>query len=433
MNFEDAQQYLNNSYGSGKKKGLGAMAQALEILGNPQDDLKIIHVAGTNGKGSFCAMMASILAEAGYRAGCFISPHLEVFNERFTINGQMISDDDFAACMGKVVTASRKLFGDDDCFSYFEILTLLAFVYFYERQVDFLLLEVGIGGRLDATNVIKSPLLAVIMSIGMDHMEILGNTIEEIATEKAGIIKENCPVVLYPDVDVVYNKIASIATTRNAKIYNADEIEVEMTAATPNVTEFFASNEKLSKTCFTLNLAGRHQLQNARVVIAAALALNEAGCKITTHAMQQGLASVQWHGRMEIVSESPIIILEGAHNLQGAQAAAQSMATLFADKEITLVMGILADKEYQEIVQTLAAPAAKIIFTKPVYDFRAAPPTELAKTFGASPKKVLIEEDCFTALKKAIEITKDDGVIFCSGSLYLVGDLRKFIKEGKHD
>jgi len=431
MNFDDAQQYLNNSYGSGKKKGLEAMAQALEILGNPQDALKIIHVAGTNGKGSFCAMISAILEEAGYRAGSFTSPHLEVFNERFTIGGQMISDDDFAACMGKVVDASRVMFGDDDSFSYFEILTLLAFVYFHNQKVDILLLEVGIGGRLDATNVIKSPLLAVIMAIGMDHMEILGNTIEEIATEKAGIIKENCFVVLYPDVDVVYNKIAGIAASRNAKIYNASDIELEVMKATADGTELFIKHDYFYRIRFKLSLAGHYQLENARAVIAAALALNEMGYEITPQAIQHGLANVLWHGRMEIVSKNPMIILEGAHNLQGAQAAAKNMATLFGDKEVTLLMGIMADKEYDEIVQTLAAPATKIVFTKPVYDFRAAQPIELARVLGESPKQVIIEEDCFVALKKAIEITKDDGIIFCSGSLYLVGDIRGHVIEGR--
>jgi len=433
MNFDDAQRYLNDSYGSGKKKGLEAMAQALEILGNPQDTLKIIHVAGTNGKGSFCAMMAAILEEAGYRTGSFTSPHLEVFNERFTIGSRMISDDDFAACMGKVVDASRVMFGNDDGFSYFEILTLLAFVYFCEQAVDILLLEVGIGGRLDATNVIKSPLLAVIMAIGMDHMEMLGNTIEEIATEKAGIIKENCSVVLYPDVDVVYNKIAGIATARNAKIYNAGEIEFEVAQAKASGTEFLINNDYFDKTNFKLSLVGHYQLENARVVIAAALALNEMGYEITSQAIQHGLANARWHGRMEIVSENPMIILEGAHNLQGAQAAAKNMSTLFDGKEVTLLMGIMADKEYDEIVRTLATPAIKIVFTKPVYDFRAAQPAELTKALGESHKQVIVEEDCFVALEKAIEITKEDGIIFCSGSLYLVGDIRKYIKEGKHD
>ena len=432
MTFNDARQYLLNSYGSGRKKGLEAMAQALEILGNPQENLKIIHVAGTNGKGSFCAMMGAILAQAGLRAGCFTSPHLETFHERFTINGEKINDEDFAECLTKVADASRTIFGDDDGFSYFEILTLVAFVYFNAKQVDVLLLEVGIGGRLDATNVIKSPLLTVIMSIGMDHMEILGDTVEQIAAEKAGIIKENCPVGLYPNIDLVYNIIADIAMSKNAKIYDTREIDLELTKTTPHLTAFFAKQEYFDKIYIELSLVGHHQLQNSRVAIAAAAALNHAGYTITAAHIQSGLASVHWQGRMEIVSENPTIILEGAHNLQGAQAAAKSIKTLFADKEITLVLGILADKEYGDIVRTLAEPAKKVVFTKPVYDFRAAAPNELAKALGTTTaKEMLTEDDCYAALQKAIEITKADGVIFCAGSLYLIGDLRKFIKEGK--
>ena len=431
MTFEDAQQYLLDSYGSGKKKGLAAMAQALEILGDPQEKLKIIHVAGTNGKGSFCAMMAAILAQAGLRAGCFTSPHLETFNERFTINGQMISNGDFAACMDRVVTASRQMYGDDDGFSYFEILTLVAFVYFWYKQVDIMLLEVGIGGRLDATNVIKSPLLAVIMSIGMDHMEILGDTVEQIAAEKAGIIKENCPLVLYPNADLVYNIIADISMSKNSKIHHAKDITLEVTKTTPRKTAFCAKHEYFDSICIELNLVGHHQLQNAGVVIAAVNALNDAGYDISPKDIKRGLANVHWHGRMEIVHESPMVVLEGAHNLQGAQAARHSMETLFADSQITLVMGIMADKEFGDIVRTLAAPAKKVVFTKPIYDFRAAVPDDLAKTLGPSTKEIFIENDCHAALKKAIEITDNiNGVIFCTGSLYLVGDLRNHIKEG---
>ena len=434
MTFEDASQYLLDSYGNGRKKGLGAMARALEILGNPQDAMKIVHVAGTNGKGSFCAMMASILAEAGLRAGCFTSPHLETFLERLAINGQMINNDDFAACMSKVVAASRIMYGDDDGFSYFEILTLVAFVYFYEARVDILLLEVGIGGRLDATNVIKTPLLSVIMAIGMDHMETLGDTVEKIAAEKAGIIKENCPVVLYPNVDLVYNIFADIATEKNAKVYDARAIEFDLTENTPFKTAFFANQEYFDKIYMELSLAGHHQLLNAGVAIAAVAALNDAGFNITAAHIKGGLANVHWHGRMEIVHENPIIMLEGAHNLQGAQAASKNMEMLFEGKEITLIMAIMADKEYGEIVRTLAAPTKKVVFTKPYYDFRAASPDSLAEVLGDSPKEIFIEYDCHAALKKAMEITRADGVIFCSGSLYLVGDLRKGIKEGKiHD
>lgn len=431
MTFEQAKQYLLDSYGGGKKKGLGAISRALEMLGNPQDSLKIIHVAGTNGKGSFCAMMAAILEEAGLRAGCFISPHLEIINERFTINGKMISDADFAACIGKVDAATRAIYGGDDTFSYFEILTLAAFVYFREKNVDILLLEVGIGGRLDATNVIKSPLLCVIMAIGMDHMEILGDTIEQIAAEKAGIIKENCPVVLYPNVDLVYNIIAGIAMAKNARIYDAGQISPEIISKSSKMTKFAVRHEYFDKISIELCLAGHHQTQNACVAIAAAAALNDAGYEISGAHIQQGLANVKWHGRMEIVGENPTIVLEGAHNLQGAAAAANSMEALFGGREITLVAGILADKEYDDIVRALVAPAKKVVFTKPDYDFRAAQPEDLAKSLGASDKEIYIEEDCRRALRKAIEITAAEGVIFCTGSLYLMGDLRTHISHIK--
>ncbi|MCL2573708.1 MAG: bifunctional folylpolyglutamate synthase/dihydrofolate synthase [Defluviitaleaceae bacterium] len=432
MTIETAQQYLLESYGNGKKKGLEAMSQALGLLGNPQDDLKIIHVAGTNGKGSFCAMMAAILRESGLQTGCFISPHLEVFNERFTINNEMISDSDFAECISKVVEVSRAIFGDNDTFSYFEILTLVAFIYFQQKQVDICLLEVGIGGRLDSTNVIKSPLLSVIMSIGMDHMEILGDTVELIATEKAGIIKENCPVVLYPNDDLVYNIIADIAMSKNAKIHSARDIDLKVSKTTPQATFFSIYHEYFGTANIELNLVGQHQLQNASVVMAAAVALRDVGISIDAEHIKRGLSKVYWPGRMEIVNENPVIILEGAHNLQGAQAAAHSMKTLFADKEITLVMGIMEDKEYNEVVKTLVSPASKVVFTKPKYDFRAATPAALAEVLGRdAPKDMHIEDDCHMALQKAIEITDNkNGVIFCSGSLYLIGDLRSFVKEG---
>jgi len=294
-----------------------------------------------------------------------------------------------------------------------------------------LLLEVGIGGRLDATNVIKSPLLAVIMSIGMDHMEILGDTIEQIAAEKAGIIKENCKAVLYSNPDLVYNIIAEIALAKNTKIYAASQISLEIMSQSPVLTKFIACGEYFDKIYIELSLAGQHQLENARAVLAAICALNDAGYAITPAHIKQGLANVQWFGRMEIAHENPMIILEGAHNLQGATSAAHSMSNLFKGRQITLVLGILADKEYGDIVRTLAAKADKIIFTKPIYDFKAATPNDLALALGETTKEVYVIENCHEALQKAIKITNNNNVIFCSGSLYLIGDLRMHIKEGK--
>jgi len=429
MTFESAWEYLKASWIGGRKKGLEKMAEALRILGNPQDTLKIIHVAGTNGKGSFCAMMGSVLTEAGYTVGCFTSPHLETVHERFAINGQMISDEDFGRCMGKIAETNRAMFGDDDGFSFFEILTLLAFVYFRDKAVNVLLLEVGIGGRLDATNVIESPLLTVVMSVGMDHMEILGETIEEIAREDAGIVKENCPLVLYHNPDVVYNEITNIAATKNVKIYHASDMTIRLHKLTSRGTVFTAQHEYFGKIRIQLSLIGYYQLQNVAAVLAAAVALIDAGFDVAPEAVQRGLAKAKWPGRMEIVGQNPLIVLEGAHNLQGAQAARKNIDLLFADREITLVMGILDDKEYHEIARTLSETVTKIIFTKPAYDSRAVPPLQLAKVLEKNGKDLFVEGNVSQALAKAMEITDAEGVIFCSGSLYLIGDIKTHIKE----
>ena len=426
MTFEEAKQYLFDSWRVNNKKGLEALKKALALLGDPQEKLKIIHVSGTNGKGSFCAMMTSVLAAEGYAVGKFTSPHLETFHERLMINDVMISDEDFAWHMGRIADVTRMMHGTESTFSFFEIFTMLAFDYFCEKSVDFVLLEVGIGGRLDATNVIKSPVLTVVMSIGMDHMEILGNTIEEITREEAGIIKENCPVVLYPNSPVVYNIVTEMAKAKNAKIYHGRDVEMDATEISIGGSTFYARHEYFGRICIKLSLMGQYQLRNATCAIAGVAALNEAGFYVSVQSLQKGLKDAKWGGRMEICAENPLIILEGAHNLQGAQAAAENMKTLFDGKQITLLVGILKDKEYEAVVQTLAARANKVVFTKPLYDFKAVPPEVLAEAAqNWEGKEVYVVENCLEALEKAREITAADGVVFCSGSLYLVGDIRK--------
>ena len=428
MDYNQAQAYLTASYEKGKKKGHDKMKAALEILGNPQNNLKIIHAAGTNGKGSFCAMLGSILQKAGFKIGFYSSPHLELINERFTINGQLISDWDFAKCMSKIAHVDKLLFNDSG-FSYFEILTLLAFVYFNESAVDILLLEVGIGGRLDATNVLESPLLSVIMSIGMDHMDILGNSIEQIAKEKAGIIKKDCPLALYPNTNAADGIIKQIAIENNAKIYHAADINISNARFGIDGTKFTASHASFGNIEISLSLIGRYQLQNAATCMAAVIALNDLGYSISPKHMQMGFCDVYWPGRMEIIDTHPTIVLEGAHNKEGAMAAAKNIQELFKDKEITLVMGILDDKEYEDIVRILAAGCNKIIFTKPIYDFRAVPPHDLAVALKGINAEMIVEENCHSAIEIAKSITIEDGIIFCTGSLYLIGDIRKYVKQ----
>ncbi|MCL2169331.1 MAG: bifunctional folylpolyglutamate synthase/dihydrofolate synthase [Defluviitaleaceae bacterium] len=411
MTIEQAQEYLETTYSAGRKKGIGAIRQALSKLGEPHKQLKIIHVAGTNGKGSFCAMMANVLKTAGFRAGMFTSPHLERMNERFSINGADISDADFVRILQMVISVSNEMFGRDDGFTFFEIFVLIAFVYFHEMSVDFFILEVGIGGRVDATNVVESPILSVIMAIGMDHMEILGDTIEEIAKEKGGIIKKNCPVVLYDDQVLVYNIFSEISGNLNAKIYHGRDVSMDG---------------------MEIGLLGEHQRKNAQVVIAACQALWDMGVHISFAHIKEGLATSRHAGRMEIISYEPKIILEGAHNLQGAQALAHSMRTIFADVEITLIMGILKDKEHHEIVNTLAPHAGRVIFTKPHYDFKAQQPEVLAAVLEANMENHVVQ-NCIEALQLAKNLTPTDGIIICTGSLYLIGDIRKFLRGDVND
>ncbi|MCL2854495.1 MAG: bifunctional folylpolyglutamate synthase/dihydrofolate synthase [Defluviitaleaceae bacterium] len=409
MTYEQAQEYLINSYGAGRKKGMDAVAQALAALGDPQDKLKIIHVAGTNGKGSFCAMMASILREAGYNVGMFTSPHIEVMEERFDINGQLISHDDFVDVLEKVAKISQDMFEDGDCFSFFELLTIMAFVYFQKQGVDFLLLEVGIGGRLDATNVISKPFLTAIMRIGFDHMEILGNTLTQIAAEKGGIIKENVPLALYDDVDMVYNVFKKMAGDKNVKIYHAKNMGL--------------GNLEVS-------LLGEHQRENARVVLSACAALMDLGVNLRPEHIRYGLKNARHPARMEIMGENPTLILEGAHNLQGALACACNMRQMFAGQEITVLIGILKDKEIGEIVTALTGFASRVVFTRPMYEFKAATPQELQLSVNLDDDHMeqYVEEDCIKALHLAQKITPADGVILCTGSLYLMGDIRKYLR-----
>lgn len=409
MNMQQAQIYLETTYCPGRKKGLQAVEQAVLRLGVNQDEMKIIHVAGTNGKGSFCAMMSSVLDCAGFRVGTFTSPHLERLNERFVINGVQISDDDFLRILQDVIAVSNEVYGQDDGFTFFEIFVIIAFKYFYEQSVDFFVLEVGIGGTVDATNIVKSPILSAIMSIGMDHMEILGNTLEEIARQKGGIIKHNCPVCLYDDQAVVYNIFKGIASQHGAQIYHARDAKLDE---------------------FEVALLGEHQLKNAAVVVAGCKALNDAGFAISSAHIKEGLKNARHPGRMEIIAKHPLTILEGAHNMQGCQACASYMREAFADRHITLVIGILQGKEYKEIVNTLADIAHTIIFTKPIYDFKANQPSELAAALLPTQKQVYVIDNCLQAIKQAKEVTPPNGVILVTGSLYLIGDIRSFYTGG---
>ena len=357
----------------------------LKKLGNPEKQLKVIHVAGTNGKGSVCAMLSSILKESGYKTGMYISPHLKDFKERFLINNKKISEKDIVKYFQKV-----KPFITSQTF--FEVITAMAFLYFKEKNIDFLVCEVGLGGRLDATNVI-TPLISIITNIGLEHQEYLGETIEEIAYEKAGIIKNKIPVITgtYGSALKVIKKTAQ---KKNAKLY---------------------PDGKPIKG-FSLKLKGEFQLKNASIAIESIKALNRYhNLKISKKAIKNGLLKTTWHGRLEFLSKN--ILVDCAHNLDAIKALKKELIKI-KHKKLYLIIGILKDKDYKSMLKELTPLADEVILVKPKIP-RALDPDILAKHV----KHSIIIQDTKKALKYAKNIAKKDDLILVTGSIYVVGEV----------
>ncbi len=422
MNYLESLKYIEEIEFFGSKPGLERISVLMNKLDNPQDSLKFIHVAGTNGKGSTTAMLTYILKENGYKVGTYTSPHLETYNERFMINGENISDEDFAKCVSVVKEVCETL---SDKPTIFEVLTAVAFKYFYDKKVDFVVLEVGLGGRFDATNIIKNPVLSVITSISFDHVEYLGDTLEKIAYEKAGIIKESCPTVLYRQSDEVKNVIEAVCKDKSSKLFYAENEKIEVLEQKISGTKFNIGNEFISLENVKITLMGDYQIKNSALVLTACGALRKCGIKLEDDLILKGIEKAKWHGRMEIVDSSPMVLLDGAHNTDGITMLSKSLKKYFSDKKITLVVGILGDKEYMKMVETIAPLAAKIVFTEP----RSARKWHLdeLECLNFDDKNIYKESDIKKAVEKAYEITAKDDVICCAGSFYLIGEIYKIV------
>lgn len=429
MNYADALKYIDSIYGLGSDLGLGRVEVLMEKMGNPQERIKVIHVAGTNGKGSCCAMLSNIFIEQGYKVGVYTSPHLEEYNERYTINNVRIKNDEFAKQMSLVKASCDELVAEGEITqpTVFEVITAIAFNYFAEQKVDYLILEVGLGGRFDATNVIHKPVLSIITSISMDHMEFLGNTLSSIAFEKGGIIKENCPVVLYSQCDEVYEAIKKIAEERKANLYFAKEKGTTILSQDITGTIFDIQNEYLSYKGINLGLLGDYQINNAATVLLACKALNENGVKISDKSIFAGLRKAKWSGRMEIVGKDPIVMLDGAHNIDGIHMLAESLQRYFSNKKLTLLIGILGDKEYEKMIEMLLPLASKIVLTEP-NNSRKWDVDALTETIMNFKVETYREKDIEKAYDLAKRITAKEDVLCCAGSLYLIGELYKLAR-----
>ena len=398
--------------GGGAKKdyfSLDAELMLLEKLDKPQNKLKYVHIAGTNGKGSTTSYLACILNEASVVTGAFTSPFLYRYNEMFKVNGEDISDVDFAKVFSEVKPAYDELAADGVFVSEYEFLTVMAFMYFLKKGCEIVLLEVSMGGRMDTTNVIPAPLVSIITPISYDHMTILGNTLTEIACEKAGIIKPGTVVVSATQEPEVQKVLRDTCQSVNALL---DFVEPAQIISRDIHGQRFGVSEGLQ---YETTMLGTYQIDNAAVAIAAARKLTEKGYHITEESIRKGIANTKWFGRFTLLSDNPPVVIDGGHNRQGAKVLRESLETYFPGKKITFVLGILADKEVDVIIETLA-PIMKKCYTVAVPNPRTMEPQVLA---GMIQERGIEAEPLDS--KSTIEDIKNQSDVVClAGSLYLI-------------
>jgi dihydrofolate synthase/folylpolyglutamate synthase len=409
--------------------GLERITSLLEQLGNPQSELKVIHVAGTNGKGSVCKFISSILQKAGYTVGLYLSPHVERFSERIVVNDQEISEEDLAMLVAQVRPLAEEMKQNNNTPTFFEIVTALAFLYFKNHKVDYAVVEVGLGGRFDATNVV-TPLVSVITNISLEHTDILGKDIASIAFEKAGIIKDQVPVITAATQNA-RETIEDVARERNAPIVCIDRTMWDRASFKGKYQEFAIQGSFKDYTVKT-SLLGLHQGENIALAIAAVERLQMGGVYITDSDILDGIAAAVHPGRMEIVSEKPLILLDGAHNPDGMNMLAKTLKEDFSPHRLILVLGVLKEKDIKTMVSAIVPLSDVIIVTKSANP-RASDPLLLKETierFDAN-KKIYVEASIPEAVDRAKRIAKQKGMICVSGSLFTVGEARSYLLSGK--
>jgi dihydrofolate synthase/folylpolyglutamate synthase len=400
----------------GIKLGLSTITGILKSLGNPHKGVKFIHVAGTNGKGSVASSLATILRLSGYNVGLYTSPHLVRFNERIFINDRMISDEDVVSSYEAV---KRVHHGTREP-TFFEFSTAMALYIFGRKDVDWAVVETGMGGRLDATNIIN-PAIAVITNISLEHKAYLGNTIAEIAREKAGIIKKNVPVITGVKQRHVASILKTIAESQAAKYYRFGEA-FRVRRNSDGTFNYFGI-EHVWRSLRT-GLVGRHQIDNAALTLAACEVLNQDNLGLTLRNIKEGLEQNKWPGRLEIISKSPLIILDGAHNFMAAQNLSRYLGEHLTHRNLTLVVGILDDKPYASMLKFLLPFCHKVILTRPKIE-RALPPEKLLSTAKRFIKNIEIAPDVDSAVKLAVATTPRKDAICIAGSLYVVGEAKE--------
>lgn len=416
MTYAEALTYIHSISWKGSVLGLGRTKELLHALGDPQRKLKFIHIAGTNGKGSTAAMLSSILRQAGYRTGLYTSPFINRFNERMQIDGEQIPDETLAEVTARVRPFAEAM---EDHPTEFELITAIALLYFSESECDIVVLEVGMGGELDSTNIIDAPEVAIITAMGYDHVKELGPTMADIARAKAGIIKRGCDVVSYGGVPEADTVIETVCREQDAALHE------------PDFSAIHAGSFSLEGQTFSygdwnelfIPLAGRYQLNNAALVLTAVDVLRQRGWDIADTAVRDGLKNTFWPARFELLQRDPVFLVDGGHNPHGIRATAESLARLFPEKKIRFLVGVMADKDVESILSIVAPMAEKFYAVTPNNPRAMAAETlrDRIRALGAEA------EACGTVeagVARALEEASAENVICALGSLYMSGDVR---------
>ena len=415
MTVDQALEYIHSNYWNGGVFGLDRTKELMRLVGNPYEGLKFIHIGGTNGKGSTASMSASILRAAGYTVGLYTSPYIFRFHERMQVNGECISDEELVEITERIKPIAQSMESEP---SEFELVTAIAFEYFRRHKCDIICLEVGLGGELDATNVIAAPEVAVMTNIGLDHTELLGDTLEKIAETKSKIIKPGCQCVIYREPASVEAVFEARCKEVGAELNRADFDSLKLRSASLEGQVFdWGRFEALE-----LPLLGQHQLKNAAVVLSVMDAMKKIGWNIPDEAIRKGLATVSWPGRFELVAREPLFIVDGGHNPQCIEALVKNVCDYLNGRHLTILTGVLGDKDYHEMYEDMSHYCTEFVTVTPGNP-RAMSAQDLKTYLERFGKPVTACETVEEGVALAKEKAGKDGVVLCYGSLYMLGDV----------
>ncbi len=433
MNYEETLNYIHSVRKFGKKLGLTNITKLLSYIGDPQDKLKFVHVAGTNGKGSTCTMLSYVLKNSGYKTGLFTSPFLEEFTERMQINNEQIPREELCEITEEVKAGIDKMMSEGmDCPSEFEIVTAIGLKYFEREKADIVVFEVGMGGALDATNVIPHAEAAVICSISFDHQQYLGNTLREIAHTKAGIIKNDYDVSVYgkntPDA---VDEILNCGKAVNARVNVCDPNDIEFLSSDIDTQRvlYKKKDSVLGVSELTLALKGEHQVYNTLNVLNTLEILKNKGWNITPEAIRSGLMGTKFTGRFEVMHKDPVIVIDGGHNIEGITSFVNNIKSYFKGEKVILFYGMLNDKQVDESIELLVTIAKKI-YTLTPDDYRAVDADTMAETIHKlSPETEVIAVENLEDLIGYVDMGKKDEIYAFTGSLYMIGEARTLLNK----